>query len=108
MNVLVYCLDAFKFLEKVHAMIKPGGLLLFHDRWFDNWVVTSKCKTVDFYHLPTQVSKHVLDHFLSHFTVDSGPFFSYNRTQGQIQRSKDWCRGKDNEQGYWAAVRKKV
>lgn len=48
MNVLVYALDAFEFLSTVHNALKPGGLLLFHDRYFDNWAKSSKCKTAGF------------------------------------------------------------
>ena len=45
MNVLVYARDAFEFLETVYHSLKPGGLLLFHDRWFEDSIKSSTCKT---------------------------------------------------------------
>lgn len=106
MNVLVYAFDAFAFLEKIYSMIKPGGLLIFHDRWFDDSVVSSTCKMVDFYRNTIQIKKPVLDHFLSHFSKE--PFYSTNRTIGQLYRSQHWCPGRDEEAGYWVAVRKRL
>ena len=64
MNVLVYSLDAFEFLETIHHSLKVGGLLIFHDRWFSNIAVSSTCKTAGFFTNVLQVSKGLLDHFL--------------------------------------------
>ena len=52
-----------------------------------------------------QVSKKLLDHFLSFF--DREPFYSEEQTKYQIERSRDWCHGKDNERGFWVVLRKK-
>jgi hypothetical protein len=104
MNVLEYSLDAFEFLETLHESLKPGGLLIFHDRWFNDIVKSSRCKTAGFFTNVLQVSKGVLDHFLSFY--DTKPFLSTEQTEGQKLRGSYWCQGLDNEQGYWAAVRK--
>jgi hypothetical protein len=48
MNVLVYAQDAFKFLETLHRSLKVGGLLVFHERWFENHVKSNKCKISGF------------------------------------------------------------
>lgn len=105
MNVLVYSQDAFLFLETIYKMLKPNGLLLFHDRWFENHAVSSKCKTAGFFVNVLQVSKTMLDHFLSFF--DHKPFFSTERTPNQISRSSGWCRNTDKEQAFFVAVHKK-
>ncbi len=104
MNVLVYAQDAFKFLDTIYRALKPNGLLLFHDRWFDNHAESSKCKTAGFYVNVLQISKPVLEHFLSHFTPS--PFFSTNQTSNQLMRSKHWCGGKDDERSFWVVAHK--
>ena len=104
MNVLVYALNAFDYLETLHSKLKINGILIFHDRWFDNWVKSSKCKTAGYYTNVLQVSKPILDHFLSFYELQ--PFLSTNQTDFQIMRSRDWCGWKDDERGYWAVVKK--
>ncbi len=105
MNVLVYVRDAFVYLETLYRVLKPGGLLLFHERWFENSVVSSTCKTAGFDINIVQVSRKVLDHFLSFFERE--PFFSEEQTKYMISRSKEWCQWRDDELGYFAVVRKK-
>ena len=46
MNVLVYSRNAFEFLETLYRTLKPGGLLIFHDRYFDDPVKSSRCVSV--------------------------------------------------------------
>jgi len=106
MNVLVYAQDAFKFLETLHGALKPGGLLLFHDRWFDNPAVSSACKMSGFMTNVLQLRPPLLDHFLSLF--DTSLFYNTNQTIDQAYRSKHWCgTDRDNERGYFVAGRKK-
>ena len=110
MNVLVYAQDAFKFLETLHAALKPGGLLLFHDRWFDSPEVSSACKMSGFMTNVLQVRRPLLDHFLSHFDTSTsalGGFLNTNQTVDQLYRSKHWCgTNRDNERGFFASGRK--
>jgi hypothetical protein len=106
MNVLVYAQNAYKFLETLYKSVKPGGLLIFHDRWFDNVPKSSTCKMAGFLVNILEVKKVVLDHFLSFF--DDKPFLSTNQTHNQMRRSRDWCLNLDKEQGYWAALRKPI
>ncbi len=104
MNVLVYARDALEFLTTLHSSLKVGGTLIFHDRWFQDSAASSHCRTAGFAMHIIQVRKAVLDHLLSHFTVT--PFLSDKQTKGQIDRSKNWCKWKDDEMGYWAMVKK--
>eukprot|EP00981_Chlorochromonas_danica_P012928 scaffold5574_cov162-Ochromonas_danica.AAC.3 len=105
MNVIVYAQDALKILETVYSALKPNGLLIFHDRYFDNWIKSSKCKTAGFSVNIQQVSETTLDHFLeSAFSRE--PFFNTNQTKEQIDRSKHWCRWLDDEKGYFVIVHK--
>lgn len=104
MNVLVYSLDAFEFLQTLHDSIPKGGLLIFHDRWFEDSIKSSNCKTAGFFTNVLQVSKTMLDHFLSFYSKE--PFVSTEQTEGQKMRSGYWCQGLDNERAYFVAVRK--
>ncbi len=104
MNVLVYALDAFQFLQTLYQAVRPGGMLIFHDRWFENSALSSRCKTAGYTINVVQVCKPLLDHFLSKF--DRTPYFTTNMTSDQLHRAATWCHGKDTEPAYWAVVTK--
>jgi SAM-dependent methyltransferase len=106
MNVLVYSANAFEFLETIYRVLKPGGLLLFHDRYFLDMVQSSKCKTAGFQSHMIQVKKEFLDFFLGHF--EPQPFLNSQQNSLQKDRSMGWCGGGDHEIGYFAAVQKKL
>jgi hypothetical protein len=90
----------------MHRSVKMGGLLIFHDRWFDNHVISSKCNTAGFFTNILQVSKPLLEHFLTFF--GDVIYMNTNQTADAAHRSKYWCLGKDEERGYFAIVRKTV
>jgi hypothetical protein len=105
MNVLVYAQNAIDFLNTLHKTLKLGGILIFHDRWFSDSVSSSHCKTAGFAMHIIQVKQNLLKHFFdSSFTKE--PLLSTAQTEGQIDRSKNWCKWKDDEMGYWAILRK--
>lgn len=104
MNVLVYAQNATAFLQTLHDSLRQGGLLLFHDRWFDSPAVSSKCKMSGFLTNVLQVRRPLLDHFLSHYRWK---YYSTNQTAGQAYRSRDWCPRNDNERGYFVGGIKK-
>jgi SAM-dependent methyltransferase len=109
MNVLVYAKDAFRFLETLLAALKPGGLLLFHDRWFDDPSISSGCKMSGFMTNVLQVRKPLLDHFLTFLDFQlPKTFLSTKQTSRQAFRSKSWCPNRDNERGFWAAGRRRT
>ena len=89
MNVLVYSQNAFLFLQTLYDMLKPGGLLIFHERWFKDSPKSSRCNTAGFFTNILQVSKGLLDHFLTAFPDKL--FFSTNYTENQIRRMHHWC-----------------
>lgn len=103
MNVLVYAQSATEFLDTLHNSLRPGGLLLFHDRWFDDPSVSSKCRMSGFMTNVLQVKKPLLEAFLSQYKF---VYFNTNQTAGQVFRSREWCRS-DNERGYFVAGIKK-
>ena len=105
MNVLVYSANAFEFLETIYRVLKPGGLLLFHDRYFLDMVKSSRCKTAGFQSHMIQVKKDFLDFFLSHFEHE--PFLNTKQNSLQKDRSWSWCGNQDFEIGYFVAVRKR-
>ena len=105
MNVLVYAQDALAFLSTLHSSLKVGGTLIFHDRWFEDPVSSSHCKFVGFAMHIIQVRRALLQHFLdSSFSVE--PLINTAQTRGQVDRSRDWCKWKDDETGYFAIVKK--
>lgn len=104
MNVLVYALDAFQFLQTLYEAVRPGGMLIFHDRWFENSALSSRCKTAGYTINVVQVCKPLLEHFMSKF--DQMPFLTTNMTTDQKHRASSWCHGLDTEPAYWAVVTK--
>jgi 2-polyprenyl-3-methyl-5-hydroxy-6-metoxy-1,4-benzoquinol methylase len=105
-DVLPYAQDGLAYLTSLYRLLKPNGMLIFYERWFDNPGVSSKCRLVGFTTNLIQISRTVLDHFLSHYTVE--PWFSSKQTKGQVRRSKDDCKWLDDETGYFVVAKKKA
>lgn len=105
MNVIVYAQDAFKIMETMYRALKMGGLLIFHDRYFEDVVKNSRCKMSGFYTNVIEIPKFLLDHF-----INSGfsrkPFFFGNQTEEQKYRSANWCLWLDSEIGYFTVITK--
>eukprot|EP00775_Hariotina_reticulata_P012241 gene12241-12379_t len=71
-NVLEHVQNSYTILENVHRALKPGGLLIFNDRWWDhyNWktqVNASSYEGLDHLYHPIKCNRIVHAHFLSHF-----------------------------------------
>ena len=68
-NVLEHVQNVFSTLENVHNALKPGGILIFNDRW---WNLTEQFSTTAFslanldrlYH-PIRVHRSLIEHFIS-------------------------------------------
>lgn len=106
MNVIEYSRNGLKFLETLHRVLKPGGLLLFHHRSFDTHVKSSRCKFAGFAINIVQLTSRVFDKFFEGFVLE--PFYKPKLlTTFAHQRSLHWCGSLDNETAYYAAVRKR-
>ena len=65
-NVLEHTRNIFVILHNIYTTLKPGGLLIFNDRWWNDF---NHRKTIDLdmlYH-PIRCYREVFDHFLSFF-----------------------------------------
>lgn len=63
-NVLEHVQNAFEYLSQLYHALRPGGLLIFHDRYY----VGSHIMDGDLYH-PVRIKRKVLDHFLAGFRL---------------------------------------
>tara|TARA_B110000090_G_C13368567_1_gene441056 strand:- start:740 stop:1927 length:1188 start_codon:yes stop_codon:yes gene_type:complete len=110
MNVLVYSRNAFEFLETVYRSLKPGGLLIFHDRWFDDVMPierSTRCKMSGFLQHMIQVRKDFLQYFLGEEFFEQAPYHNSTRNEHQLFRMREWCPNMDDERAYFVALRKK-
>lgn len=67
-NVIEHVQNAYSFLEGLHRVIKPGGLLVFHERYYEKPMDGDCVLGVNFFH-PIRITKNVLDAFLELFDV---------------------------------------
>ena len=63
-NVLEHVQDAFQYLTGLHLALRRGGLLILHERYYDDATLVDG----DEYH-PIRVKRAVLDKFLSLFHI---------------------------------------
>jgi SAM-dependent methyltransferase len=87
-NVLEHVQDAFAYINGMYAVLKPGGYLIFHDRYYDESTIIDG----DMYH-PVRISRAVLDRFLAGFEI------VYNNCNANYA-------GRKGEQGYYVIARK--
>jgi SAM-dependent methyltransferase len=68
-NVIEHCIDASKVFEQVWAMLEPGGLFIFHDKYFDHQKVSSRVLAeYDTAH-PLKADRRFIDDFLGRFRM---------------------------------------
>ena len=87
-NVIEHVQDAFQYLTGLYVSLKPGGILIFHDRYYSNAQITDG----DIYH-PIRIKQKVLDHFLSRFDI------IFNNCNADYDGRKD--------SGYYVIARKR-
>lgn len=88
-NVLEHVQDAFQYLANLFTTLRSGGLLIFHDRYYDDASITNG----DLFH-PVRIKKVVLDHFLSGFEI------LYNNCHADYD-------GRPGERGYYVLAIKR-
>lgn len=94
-NVITHVQNGYTWLEDLYASVKPGGLLLFSDYYFDGtdenfWYVP------DAYYHPVRPFRRVYDHFFEQFET------LYEYTDVLKNRPK----GLHDTVGYWILRRK--
>eukprot|EP00005_Dracoamoeba_jomungandri_P002275 CAMPEP_0174260976 /NCGR_PEP_ID=MMETSP0439-20130205/11136_1 /TAXON_ID=0 /ORGANISM="Stereomyxa ramosa, Strain Chinc5" /LENGTH=327 /DNA_ID=CAMNT_0015345369 /DNA_START=352 /DNA_END=1337 /DNA_ORIENTATION=- len=67
-NVVEHVLNAFEFYNGLFHAIKPGGILIFHDRFFPDPVSANCVLGTNTLH-PIRLKREVIDHFLSGFDI---------------------------------------
>ena len=87
--MLEHVQDAFRYLTSLYLSLRSGGLLIFHERYYDHMTVPDG----DLYH-PVRVTRPVLDKFLVGFHV------LFNNCSANYDNRK-------NEQGYYLLAIKK-
>jgi 2-polyprenyl-3-methyl-5-hydroxy-6-metoxy-1,4-benzoquinol methylase len=66
-NVIDHIWDAYQFLSNIYNSLKPGGILIFHDRFSPNpKYLNSVLGYGNLYH-PIRVSKKIFNHFFDQF-----------------------------------------
>lgn len=68
-NVIEHCMDINKIFSQIWDMLAPGGIFVFHDKYFDETEVAATILTeYDTAH-PLKVGHKVIDDFLSRFRL---------------------------------------
>lgn len=88
-NVIEHVQDAFTYLAQLYHSLRSGGLLILHERYYDNHGLLQG----DRYH-PVRIKRPVLDHFLSGFEI------LFNNCSASYD-------GRVGEQGYYIIAKKK-
>ena len=89
-------MNGVRILRELFNALKPGGLLIFNDRWWDHEKRTSM--TMDMLFHPIRMHKAVFDAFLTGFTT------VYKRTN---EESSAFQMGGHAYQGIYLIARKK-
>jgi len=103
-NVIEHVYNAIEFLSGIHYAVRPGGLLIFQDRYFSDPKSAERIlggPNTPLYH-PIRIMKQILDAFLLDFDI------IYNNCDGSVTIDgwkKSWRKG---ETGYYVIARKKM
>jgi len=99
-NVIEHVQNAVDFLHGIHKSLKPGGLLIFHDRYYEYPEAGDAVLGRNVFH-PIRLTKHFFDQFLLDFDI------IYNNCEGE-NNIQGWRRRNKGERGYYVMARKKV
>ena len=101
-NVIEHVQDALLYLSNIYEALKPGGLLIFHERWHNN-PDYAKCKpNGDFYLHPIRIKDTVIQYFTSLFS--KAMYQSTAPTPDMVHRVRDLCPGDTIETAIYTAL----
>jgi len=99
-NVIEHVQNAVEFIHGIHKSIRPGGLLIYHDRYYDTPESGDAVLGRNLYH-PIRLTRKFFDHFLSGFNI------LYNNCDGH-NTIKGWQARNAGERGYYVIAEKKI
>lgn len=82
-NVIEHVWDAFKFLTNIHKALKPGGILIFHERFYPTPLYGDAVLGAGNLFHPIRLQKNIYEHFLNHFKTI---YMFEGQTTDQIER----------------------
>ena len=97
MNVLEHVQNAYAFLEALHHVLKPGGTLVWHERWFDTESEGDGALGRNTLH-PIRVKQIVLNIFLRQFDL----LYCNMKPTSRMRKNK-----RTREHGFYVIGRKK-
>mmetsp|Transcript_56104 Transcript_56104/g.155358 ORF Transcript_56104/g.155358 Transcript_56104/m.155358 type:complete len:393 (-) Transcript_56104:68-1246(-) len=97
MNVIEHVQDAFAFLQGLHRVIKPGGVLVFHERFYTDPISADNLLGAGGGLHPIRLTRSVFDVFLQQFDA---LWLNSKPTSAMLARHL-------GEQGYYFIGRKK-
>jgi SAM-dependent methyltransferase len=80
-NMIEHAQNAVEFLHGIHNSLKPGGLLIFHDRYYKTPERGDAVLGRNVY-LPIRLTRRVFDHFLSDFDIIFNNCDGHNTIRG--------------------------
>jgi SAM-dependent methyltransferase len=81
LNVIEHCYNVPVIFRKIWEMTAPGGLVLFHDRYFDHAQVAKEAERIYDAAHPLKVDRKMIDGFLARF---ERVFFRFITTEGLV------------------------
>ena len=95
-NVIEHCRDAFQYIEQMHRALKPGGILIFHDRVYDSFLQVLHPEThgpleVGGLH-PLRIKKRLIDVLIKPYRYEV-MFYSEKMTALMRQRASEQISG---------------
>ena len=88
-NVLEHVIDAYDYLSNLFFALRPGGTIIFHERWHDDPIRNSGFLGGFNLH-PIRVSRDILQHFINQFetlylsTEPTSRMRSYHMTERKL------------------------
>ena len=82
-NVIEHSWDAFEFLSNIYNALKPGGILIYHDRFYPNPNYGDKVLGLGNLYHPIRLTRVVFEHFFKQFDVI---YLFEGQTRAQMKR----------------------